>query len=286
MEINHLIKIYWWVIILGFIGIVVIAFMLGNLHMNRKIMKEIDLLMVSSEKEESSIIEEKDLEGLPEPVQKWLRISGVVGQKKIRAISFSQRGEMRLDPEKEKWMKPVAKQYVRVDKPGYVWHVDLPIIPLINTKGRDLFYEGRGSMEIRIGSLIPVVNEKENGKLNESSLHRFLLELPWYPTAALEEYMKWEEIDNKSAKGILSYGGVTVETIFYFDETGHLTKQEALRYKENHADAERVPCIGEVKGYTAVEGMKIPNRFHVTWVIDDKPFTWYKLENYDIRIER
>ncbi len=131
MEINHYIKNYWWVIVLGIISIVVIAFIIGNFKMNRKITKEVEMLMVSSEKEESSIIQEKDLEGLPKPVQRWLSVSGVVGQERIRAISFSQRGEMKLDPEQEKWMEPVAKQYVRVDKPGYLWHVDLPMIPYI-----------------------------------------------------------------------------------------------------------------------------------------------------------
>ena len=286
MGIKYLLENYRWVIILGIIMIIVVVFIIGVLQMNRKIAKEIDMLMSSSENREATIIEEKDLEELPEPVQKWLKTTGVVGKERVQAMNFSQRGKMKLKPEQEKWMEPSAKQYVRVDEPGYLWHVDLPMIPLINTKGRDLFYEGKGSMEIRIGSLIPVVNEKPNDQLNESSLHRFLLELPWYPTAALEEYMTWEEIDHKSARAVLSYEGITVDAIFYFDETGHLIKQEALRYKENHAEAEKIPCIGEVKGYTSVEGMKIPNQFHVTWIIDDEPFTWYKLENYDIVIKR
>lgn len=241
--------------------------------------------MASYEEGKNSIIQEEDLEHLPKPVQKWLGYTGVIGQEKIWGLSFSQRGKMKLDPGQEKWIEPEAKQYIRVDDPGYLWHVDLPMIPLLNTKGRDLFYKGKGSMEIRIGSLIPVVNEKESDKLNESSLHRFLLELPWYPTAALEEYMTWEEIDDKSAKAILSYEGITVDTIFHFDETGRLIKLEALRYKENHVDAKRMPCIGEVKGYTNVQGMKIPNRFDITWIIDGEPFTWYKLENYDINFK-
>lgn len=279
-------KKYRWVIILGIIMIIVVVFIIGGLQMNRKIAEEIDVLMKSSENKEATIIKEKDLEELPKPVQEWLKISGVVGKERIQAMSFSQRGKMKLKPDQEKWMEPSAKQYVRVDEPGYLWHVDLPMIPLINTKGRDLFYEGKGSMEIRIGSLIPVVNEKPNDQLNESSLHRFLLELPWYPTAALEEYMSWEEIDDQSARAVLSYKGITVDAIFYFDETGHLIRQEALRYKENHAEAEKIPCIGEVKGYTSVEGMKMPNRFDVTWIIDGEPFTWYKLENYDIKIKR
>ena len=284
------IKLLWknnrWLIILAVVMIIVVVFIIGGLQMNRKINKEIDMLMDLSTHQSVTIIEENDLEGLPNPVQKWLITSGVLGKERFQAMSFSQRGEMKLKPDQEKWFKPSAKQYVRIDEPGYLWHVDLPMIPLINTLGRDFFYEGKASMEIRIASLLPVVNEKANDKLNESSLHRFLLELPWYPTAALESYMTWETIDEQSARAILTYKGITVESIFYFDETGHLVKQEALRYKETHEDAQRLPCIGEVKGYTTFEGMKIPNRYNVTWMIDDEPFTWYKLENYDFRIEK
>ena len=286
MGISELMKNYWWAIVLIFIGILAIALMFASFQMNRKITKEVEMLMGSAENHQPAVITEQDLEGLPKAVRQWLRESGVVGKERIRAMSFSQRGEMKLDPEQEKWMEPKAKQYVRVDEPGYLWHVDLPMIPLLNTKGRDLFHEGKGAMEVRIGSLIPVVNEQGSEKLNESSLHRFLLELPWYPTAALEDYITWEEIDDQRAKAILTYQGITVDAVFYFDETGSLIRQEALRYKDNHDDAERLPCIGEVKGYTIVEGIKIPNQFHVTWILDGKPFTWYKLENYAFKIEQ
>lgn len=290
MGVKHLLINYWWIILTGLIVLIVIAFFLGNLQMNRKISKELELLMHISEEKSaensSTVILEEDLKKLPKPVKKWLEFVGVVGQEKIRTVSFSQGGEMRLEPNQEKWMKPVAKQYVRVDKPGYLWHVDIPMIPLLNTKGRDLFYEGKGSMEIRIGTLIPVVNEESNEKLNESSLHRFLLELPWYPTAAVEEYMTWEEIDKESAKGILSYEGMTVEAIFYFDGDGSLIRVESLRYKERDEGAKRIPCIGEIKGHSVVEGLKIPNRINITWIINGEPFTWYKLENFDMKIGR
>ena len=193
---------------------------------------------------------------------------------------------MKLDPRQKNCLEPSAKQYIRVDKPGYLWHVDLPMLPLINTKGRDFFYNGKSSMEIRIGSLIPVVNINNNAKVNESSLHRFLLELPCYPTAALEDYIRWEKINTQSAKAILSYYGISVEATFYFEEDGKLKRIESLRYRENDQEAKRIPCIGKIKGYINVEGLKIPNLIDVTWVIDGQDFTWYKLENFAINIER
>ncbi|WP_018248375.1 DUF6920 family protein [Orenia marismortui] len=290
MGLKHLLTNYWWGILIGILLLIILAFIIANLQMRWKISREVELLMNVSEQKkeekESRLIIEKDLEILPKPVKKWLKYVGVVGQEKIRTVTFSQRGKMRLDPKQEKWVEAKAKQYVRVDEPGYLWHVDLPMIPVVHIKGRDLFYEGKASIEIRIGSLIPVVNVGSNKKVNESSLHRFLLELPWYPTAAIENYITWEALNKQSAKAILSYRGISVEAIFYFKEDGELSRIESLRYKESDKEAERIPCIGEIKGQIIVDGLKIPHRIDVTWIIDGKAFTWYKLENFDIHMDR
>lgn len=141
-------------------------------------------------------------------------------------------------------------------------------------------------MEIRIGSLIPVVNEKNNRKLNESSLHRFLLELPFYPTAALADYIVWKEIDAQTARGILTYKGITAEADFFFDQSGNLIRQEALRYHGSDEQAERIPCIAEITAYSSIEGLQIPREATITWMLADGPFTWYKLTIADIQIER
>ena len=282
---KQLLMNYWWAILIAILVLIILAVIIGNLQFKRKIARERELLMRSFQQEESTVIREEDLANLPTPVKKWLKSVGIVGQKRIKTVTFSQRGKMKLKPDQKNWIDAEAKQYVRVDEPGYLWHVNLSMLPLIHTKGRDLFYQGKGSMEIRLGSLIPVVNVSDTPKLNESALHRFLLELPWYPTAALEDYISWEAIDEQSAKAILSYSGMTVEATFHFKEDGELTKIEALRYKESDEDAKRIPCIGKIKDYTNVDGLKIPHMIDVMWMLEGEKFTWYQLENFDINIE-
>ncbi|NBG87838.1 DUF6920 family protein [Isachenkonia alkalipeptolytica] len=279
---------YWWLVLLGMVVVIILSFIGGSFLMSNRISKEIDQLMSMDSKKEvrdESRITQEDLEGLPEPVKRWLLSVGVVGKKKVRSVEFSQRGDMKLEPDQKHWLEAKAKQYIRVDQPGFLWHVDLPMIPLINTKGRDLFYEGNSLMEVRIGSLIPVVNAKDSKKLDESALHRFLLEIPLYPTAALEDYMTWEAIDQESAKGILTYKNMTVAADFYFQEDGTLEMMESLRYKDHDEQAKRIPCIGRINDHKEYNGIKIPTKVEITWVMDDIPFTWYKLENYDVKFE-
>ena len=49
---------------------------------------------------------------------------------------------MKLTPEQNNWYQPEAEQYITVNEPGFLWQVDLAMMPVIKTKERDLFYQG------------------------------------------------------------------------------------------------------------------------------------------------
>ena len=174
--------------------------------------------------------------------------------------------------------QPEARQYISVSEPGYLWQVDLALMPLVKIKGRDLFYQGKASMIIKIAGLLPVVSQEANDKINESALHRFLLELPWYPTAALNNYLSWEKIDSSSARATINYQGVKASAVFNFDQEGNLLSTEAMRYKESDEAAERIRCLGELRGYQIIDGIKVPTEIDVSWYLPEGKFTWFKVK--------
>lgn len=153
------------------------------------------------------IILKNDLNNLPKIVQLWLNKVGIIGKNRISIVNLTQTGLMKLEPKQIEWYKPKAEQLITVNEPGFLWQVDLAMLPVIKTKGRDLFYQGNASMLIQIAYLLPIVDQKTNAKINESALHRFLLELPWYPTAALNDYLLWEEVNSTTARATINYRG-------------------------------------------------------------------------------
>ncbi len=272
---------YWWLFLLVLFSLIIIAFITGSFRMNRMIARETEILMdvnASPDSYETRTITQEDLDALPKPVGRWLETIGLVGQERLLFVEFTQNGSMRMDPETDKWMESEARQVVNVAKPAFIWHVDLSMMPIMNTKGRDLFFQGEASMDIRIGSLIRVVDEKNNEKLDESALQRFLMELPWYPTAALEEYMEWEAIDNERTKAIMTYEGMRAEAVFVFDEEGHLKSVEADRFKDPK-DSIRTACVGVFHSRMVIDGLTVPDAADITWEIETGPFTWYRFES-------
>ncbi|GGM40614.1 hypothetical protein GCM10011351_28520 [Paraliobacillus quinghaiensis] len=229
------------------------------------------------------VITEEMVEVVPLPVQKWLKNVGVVGKEKINTVSLKQKGLMKLKPSQEKWTTAEAEQYITVEEPGFIWNVNMRVNPFMHVVGRDLYIDGKSDMTIKLASLISVANVSDNWKANESTLQRYLLEMPWYPSAALSSYITWKSIDQYSAKATMTHQGVTGSATFYFKENGDLEKITALRFKDTDENAERLECIGEIIEQTVVDGITIPIKLNVSWMLEEGKYTWYKIDVFDVK---
>jgi len=68
-------------------------------------------------------------------------------------------------------------------------------------------YDGReGNMLVKLLSTMPIADAK-GPEVDVSSIHRYIDEMPWFPTAFLnEEYIAWEPIDSFHAKAVITDG--------------------------------------------------------------------------------
>lgn len=90
----------------------------------------------------------------------------------------------------------------------------------------------------------------------------------WYPTAALSNYIKWEEIDANSAKAIMSYKGITATGIFNFNKKGEVTNFVAQRYMEKDGQYEKKTWSPIMSDYKEINGIKIPTSGEVIWKLE------------------
>ena len=253
---------------------------------NEQIQKDIDCLLSQSTIPEKQVITNQKIQSLPPSVQKWMNQIGIIGKEQIHKVYFKQKGQMKLKPEQKDWVSAEAEQYVTIDKPAFLWKVHVKnMVPLVAVVGRDKFQDGEAAMTIKIGSLFPVVDIANNNKVNQSALQRYLLELPMYPFAAFNSYITWEKIDQNLAKATMSYQGVTGSATYYFSDSGELLKISAMRYKDADENAKHIECIAEIKDNSIINGMKLPTKIEITWVLENGPFTWYKLEIDEVTFE-
>ena len=281
-----LIIIYWqdakFGTIINVIILIAVITAFGEWNFNKQIDREIKSIFQTVNLNERKIITPQMLSALPNPVKNWLKNSGVVGREDIHSVSLKQKGWMKTSPNQKEWNETIAEQYFAIDKPSFLWHVKMKLFSLIETQGVDHFSDGKGQMQIRLLSLIPIVNSSGT-KIDEGALQRYLAEIVWFPSAALSPYIKWEPLDSNSAKATMNYKGTVGSVIFYFNGRGEVLKLFANRYKENTDNAKREKWLITIKEIKELNGIKIPAKSEITWQLSSGPFTWYKVEIENIK---
>ena len=278
--IQLLIMIYWkqakfWTMI-NILFLFLAIFYYSSYSFKKIVNQELELMSARSKVKKNSLIQQQ-LTVLPNIVQKWLINSGAMAKEPIYEVCIDQELQMLMDPEQEKWVPAQASQYFTTTPPAFNWFVHLKLNPWLKVVGRDKFDNGQGSMVMKLYSLFPVVNLNNNDKLNQASLQRYLAEIVWFPSAALKPYIKWESIDDYSARAIMEYQGVKGSGVFYFDENGDFKKFKALRYKDiNDLQATEWTVIATKTAL--LNGLRIPVESQVKWKLIDGDWTWLKVK--------
>lgn len=258
--------------ILVLIG-VVLAF--GSWRFNGMVQREIDELRANTVKVEEVLTREM-IAGLPPVVQKWLERSNVIGKKRVHTVYIRQKGEMKTAPD-GKWIPFEAEQYNSVNPPGFIWRTNIEAMPGVSMTGRDRYVDGRGHMLIKLLSLFPVA-DAQGLETDQGAMLRNLAEICWFPSAALSDYIRWEQTDTLSATATMTNGGITASGTFHFNEESDMVSFEAKRYYARKEGATLEDWRVVNTGYREFNGVRIPHKSEVAWKLAAGDYTWLKLE--------
>ncbi|WP_340202046.1 DUF6920 family protein [Ascidiimonas sp. W6] len=219
----------------------------------------------------------KKMDCLPPIIQKWMHFSGISDHKKVTLVYIEKSGRMKTKPN-AKWISYSAKQYFNVVDPAFIWIADIKLTPGIYLRARDQLENGKAEMSIKLFSIFPVVNEKNNPKIDSGAMIRFLAETCWFPSAALLNYLSWEHISETSAKATLTYNSKYVSAIFSFHENGALKSIETMRYFDGAKNAVEQPWLVTIMDHKEFQGITIPSKSRVTWKLQEEDFNWLEVE--------
>jgi hypothetical protein len=261
---------------------IAVLFGAGTWQFDRMVKKEVISFMPST-LSAGIPVRDSAIALMPPVVQKWLKRSGILGKQVIQTVHLKQKGQMRTKPGAV-WMPFVAEQWFRTEDPGFIWRAKVRAPLGITLVGRDQYNDGKGHMLIKLASLIPVANAR-GMETDQGSLLRYLAEIGWFPSTALESYLQWKEVDSLTAEVTMTHGGISASGIYRFTQEGDIASFEARRYYDRKEGATLEDWLIQVDpdGYREFEGIRIPAKSSVTWKFRDGEFTWLKLEITDIR---
>ncbi len=214
---------------------------------------------------------------LPDPVRRYFEFV-FQGQppRPLRAVRMIEQGTFRR-PGAETWAPMAVEQYVSPADPAFVFTGTTPLIPGVlpgvTARAVDAYVDGGMEMIVKVLSVFTVVEER-GGVLDRTSLMRFFIEAPLFPTALLPgPHLRWEPIDAVRARAVVLAEGEPIGAYrATFAPDGSLvelwseTAGDAATADRFHGARE----VGRRADYRLVDGVMVPHRFSLARRFGDR----------------
>jgi hypothetical protein len=220
----------------------------------------------------------RDLEGLPPPVRRYFGAVLRDGQPMITGARFSQEGSFRLRETRERWGHFRATHMVTLRPPVFDWDARIRWAPGLTMFVRDAYGAGTGTLHAAAFGLISVVDQRGTPELARGELMRYLAEAVWYPTALLpSQGVRWEPIDEVSARASLTDSDTNVSLEFRFDQEGLVTSiWSPARSRDVNGVPTPTPWQAQVSAYALRSGMRVPLEGEVAWHLPGGPLPYWR----------
>jgi hypothetical protein len=220
------------------------------------------------------------LAGLPAPVAGYLLSALTERQPWVAAAHLFHSGTLNTGTTTPQWKPFTSDQRVTATPPGFDWDARIVMAPGLPAHVHDAYVGGEGVLLATLLGLVPLANQRGGGELARGELMRFLAEAVWWPTALVPQAgagVRWEAIDNTSARATLADRGNEVALTFRFGEAGMIdTVRAEARGRTVGARTEPTPWQGRFWNYARKEGMLVPLDAEVAWMLPAGPWPYWR----------
>ena len=254
---------------------VFIAFM-GSLPSAFKNIYRMEVENSLQSSDEDDLLEESDLQHLPDPVKKYLRYVGAVGQPKVNNFKLVFDGQMKMK-EGSDWVNVRSEQYNFFDSPARFFYVQSELYG-VPFDGLHIFKNNIATMQIRLAHLINVVDAKGE-EMNQSETVTFFNDLCLFaPAALIDKNIKWMPIDSSKVEAVFTDEKYAIKAQLYFNEKGALVNFISDdRFMSNDGnDYRKVRWSTPVESYKSIEGRRIPKKASAIWHLPGAEFEYAK----------
>lgn len=216
----------------------------------------------------STRYDERELESLPPPVQRYFRAVLADGQAIIAAVSLNHTGTFNMGETNDQWKPFTSRQRVVTRRPGFVWDARVEMMPGLPVRVHDAYVAGVGILHPAILGLFTLIDLHGTGDVAHGELMRFFAEAACYPTALLpSQGVRWQAMDDRSATATLVDGPLNLTLLFRFNDAGLIESvQTQARGRTVGKDIVMTPWEGRWSNYELRDGIRVPTSGEVAWL--------------------
>ncbi|HKJ16344.1 MAG TPA: DUF6544 family protein [Xanthomonadales bacterium] len=194
---------------------------------------------------------------LPEPAQRYFRYTISPGAVLHRAVVIEMSGQIGLGTKKEPNYRTMKAQQVLATPYGFVWKLEAGPI-----SGSDGAMPDHSWTRFWLFGVLPIVRAGRNEDHRRSAFGRVVAEGAfWAPASLLPgENVRWEPLDNNSARAILTFGGFEQGVDITVAQDGRPTRVVIQRWSNENPEKvfREQPFGGDLSGFQDFGEYRLP----------------------------
>lgn len=268
-----------WGTIANTIILVAAILSFGSWSFERKYRHDVAAHLARMPRTEGRLITEADLQTLPAPVQRYLRLVGVVNKPFIHDFKILFNGEMRS--KNRKWFSFTSEQFDFVDEPTRLFYMKGKMFGL-TVPGYHAYNNGDASMKVKLFGMFPLVMADGEMMDQSETVTLFNDMCLLAPATLLNKRITWDAVDDNTAIAHFIVGKNSISAKLLFNEAGELVNFISDdRYAI--ADRKQYRFTTPVRDYKAFHGYRIGSEGEAVWNYNDGPFVYGKFHLKDVQ---
>lgn len=232
---------------------------------------------------ETRAVTEEDLASLPAPVQRYLRIAGVVGRPMVRNYRLHFRGRIRSGPESS-WMPFEADQQSFADQPARLFLMrarmfGLPVEAFHRRAG------GHATMQVKIAGAISLVDARGDVMDRSEAVTLFDDMCLLAPATLLDPAIVWDPVDARTARARFTDAGQTISATLLFGDDGTLANfvsDDRSRSSPDGTTFTRLRFSTPVRDYRDFGPARLGAYGEARWLLPEGEFTYGEFNVEDV----
>ncbi|MCX6612851.1 MAG: hypothetical protein NTW74_18625 [Acidobacteria bacterium] len=244
-------------------------------------------ILAGQMKAEPSHYDSRELMGLPTPVRRYFESVLTDGQPMILKMEMEQEGSFNMGESAPQWKPFRASQLNVMRVMGFDWDATIAMMPGVPVFVHDAYVGGQGILQAELAGLYSLASISGSPEAAQGELMRFLAEGIWYPTRLLpSQGVKWEAMDERSARATLIDAGSRCSLEFYFGDDGYVERvRAAARYRTVGTKLEAAPWECRLWNYQMRDGMRVPLEGEVSWLLPSGVWPYWRGRVTQVRYE-
>lgn len=229
------------------------------------------------------IVTEADLAPLPAPVQRYLRLVGVVGHERVWSFRARMRGRIRSGPDAA-WMPLEAEQHNFIDESARHFYMTASML-LVPLDGYHRFVGSEASMLVKALGLIPVARSAGPEMAQAETVTVFNDMCMMAPATLIDPAITWETVDAHTVRATFTRGANVARADLVFNDQGELVNFVSDDRRRASADGRTMTPLRwstPLSGYRSYGAFRLMGRGEARWHEADGDYAYIELDIEDV----